>query len=103
MVLHLDVALSEPGSGIVHQDETPGQWFYTLMLHSMNLGVALCIKTGLLANGVTPECCTQLTWEWQCASRRDSWQMVLHLNVALDEPGSGSVHQDGTPGQLCYT
>ena len=59
MVLHLNVALNEPGSGIVHQDGTPGQWCYTLMLHSMNLGVALCIKTGLLANGVTPECCTQ--------------------------------------------
>ena len=44
----------------------------------MNLGVALCIKTGLLANGVTPECCTR-------------------------EPGSGIVHQDGTPGQWCYT
>ena len=29
MVLHLDVSLNEPGSGIVHQDETPGQWFYT--------------------------------------------------------------------------
>ena len=25
----------------------------------VNLGEALCIKTGLLANGVTPECCTQ--------------------------------------------
>ena len=34
MVLHLNVALNEPGSGIVHQDGTP-------------------------ANGVTPECCTQ--------------------------------------------
>ena len=44
----------------------------------MNLGVALCIKTGLLANGVTPGCCTR-------------------------EPGSGIVHQDGTPGQWCYT
>ena len=40
MVLHLNVALSEPGSGIVHQDGTPGQWCYTLMLHSMNLGVS---------------------------------------------------------------
>ena len=59
MVLHLNVALNEPGSGIVHQDGTTGQWCYTWMLHSMNLGVALCIKTGLLANGVTPECCTQ--------------------------------------------
>ena len=59
MVLHLNVALNEPGSGIVHQDGTPGQWCYTRVLHSMNLGVALCIKTGLLANGVTPECCTQ--------------------------------------------
>ena len=29
--------------------------------------------------------------------------MVLHLNVALNEPGSGSVHQDGTPGQWYYT
>ena len=31
--------------------------------------------------------------------------MVLHLNVALivHEPGSGIVHQDGTPGQWCYT
>ena len=29
--------------------------------------------------------------------------MVLHLNVALIEPGSGIVHQDGTPGQWCYT
>ena len=29
--------------------------------------------------------------------------MVLHLNVALNEPGSGIVHQDGTPGQRCYT
>ena len=73
------------------------------MLHSMNLGVAVCIKTGLPANGVTPECCTQLTWEWQCASRRDSWPMVLHLNVALNEPGSGIVHRDGTTGQWCYT
>ena len=36
-------------------------------------------------------------------SRRDSWPMVLHLNVALNEPGSGIVHQDGTPGQWCYT
>ena len=24
--------------------------------------------------------------------------MVLHLNVALNEPGSGIVNQDGTPG-----
>ena len=69
----------------------------------MNLGVALCIKTGLPANGVTPECCTQRTWEWHCASRRDYWPMVLHLNVAFNEPGSGIVHQDGTPGQWCYT
>ena len=59
MVLHLNVALNEPGSGIMHRDGTPGQWCYTWMLHSMNLGVALCIKTGLLAKGVTPECCTQ--------------------------------------------
>ena len=44
MVLHLNVALNEPGSGIVHQDGTPGQWCYTRVL--MNLGVALCIKTG---------------------------------------------------------
>ena len=29
--------------------------------------------------------------------------MVLHLDVALNEPGSGIVHQDGTPGQRCYT
>ena len=29
--------------------------------------------------------------------------MVLHLNVALNEPGSGIVHQDGTTGQWCYT
>ena len=29
--------------------------------------------------------------------------MVLHLNVALNEPGSDIVHQDGTPGQCCYT
>ena len=69
----------------------------------MNLGVALCIKTGLPTNGVTPECCTQRTWEWHCASRRDYWPMVLHLNVAFNEPGSGIVHQDGTPGQWCYT
>ena len=69
----------------------------------MNLGVALCIKTGLLANGVTPECCTQWTWEWHYVSRRDSWPMALHLNVAFSEPGSGIVHQDGTPGQWCYT
>ena len=34
MVLHLNVALNEPGSGIA-------------------------IETGLLANGITPECCTQ--------------------------------------------
>ena len=59
MVLHLNVALNEPGSGIVHRDGTPGQWYYTRMLHSMNLGVTLCIKTGLLANVVTRECCTQ--------------------------------------------
>ena len=59
MVLHLIVAFNEPGIGIVHQDGTPGQWCYTRVLHSMNLGVALCIKTGLLTNGVTPECCTQ--------------------------------------------
>ena len=44
----------------------------------MNLGVALSIETGLLANGITPECCTH-------------------------EPGSDIVHQDGTPGQCCYT
>ena len=54
-----DVALNEPGSGIVHQDGTTGQWCYTWMLHSVNLGVALCIKTRLLDNGFTPECCTQ--------------------------------------------
>ena len=59
MVLHLIVAFNEPGIGIVHQDGTPGQWCYTRVLHSMNLGVALCIKTGLLTTGVTPECCTQ--------------------------------------------
>ena len=59
MVLHLIVAFNEPGIGIVHQDGTPGQWCYTRVLHSMNLRVAYCIKTGLLANGVTPECCTQ--------------------------------------------
>ena len=29
--------------------------------------------------------------------------MVLHLNVALNEPGSGIMYQDGTPGQWCYT
>ena len=29
--------------------------------------------------------------------------MVLHLNFALNEPGSGIVRQDGTPGQWCYT
>ena len=29
--------------------------------------------------------------------------MVLHLNVALNEPGSGIVNQDGTPDQWCYT
>ena len=29
--------------------------------------------------------------------------MVLHLNVALSDPGSGIVHQDGTPSQWCYT
>ena len=29
MVLHLNVALNEPGSGIVHRDGTPGQWYYT--------------------------------------------------------------------------
>ena len=29
--------------------------------------------------------------------------MVLHLNVALNEPGNDIVHQDGTPGQWCYT
>ena len=30
MVLHLNVALNEPGSGIVHQDGTPGQWLLHL-------------------------------------------------------------------------
>ena len=59
MVLHLNVALNEPGSGIVHQDGSTGQWCYTWMFHSVNLGVALCIKTRLLDNGFTPECCTQ--------------------------------------------
>ena len=29
--------------------------------------------------------------------------MVLHLNVALNETGSGIMYQDGTPGQWCYT
>ena len=29
MVLHLNVPLNEPGSGSVHQDETPGKWWYT--------------------------------------------------------------------------
>ena len=29
--------------------------------------------------------------------------MVLHLNVALNEPGSGIMYQDGTPDQWCYT
>ena len=29
--------------------------------------------------------------------------MVLHLNVALNEPGNGIVHRDGTPDQWCYT
>ena len=29
--------------------------------------------------------------------------MVLHLIVAFNEPGIGIVHQDGTPGQWCYT
>ena len=54
MVLHLNVALNEPGSGIVHQDGS-------MVLHLLHsdvalLGVALCIKN---AKGVTPECCTQ--------------------------------------------
>ena len=29
--------------------------------------------------------------------------MVLHMNVARNEPGSGIVHRDGTPGQWRYT
>ena len=29
--------------------------------------------------------------------------MVLHLNVALNENGSGIMYQYGTPGQWCYT
>ena len=29
--------------------------------------------------------------------------MLLHVNVALNEHGSGIVHRDGTPGQWCYT